>query len=338
MAKKKIQSAKTRLQWEHILRLHLLPAFGEFYIDAIGTEDIEAWLTKVGERVKAGEYSPHTVNSWMAMLRVIMNSAVKEYHLERNPIMAVEGIDTSTHFTYTDEEPNSLLVDEVPAFPKAMKRLYPQYFGMVALGFATGLRPSSLRPLRRLGDVTDVKWDANAILIRRSQTRPGEVMEATKQKTRYRLTLPQDLMDILRWHTDRLREGAMMESTLLFPSEEGGFRSPSCLDKPFRAVATAIGLKKHITPKGMRRTFQDLARKADIEAMVRQKICGHATDEMSELYSTIPQMEIQAAVAAVISVAKYKEIMGDSAPWWESGVKDAVGGLRNEKSQLEIAL
>jgi hypothetical protein len=59
---------------------------------------------------------------------------------------------------------------------------------------------------------------------------------------------------------------------------------------------------------------------------------------MSELYSTIPQMEIQAAVAAVISVAKYKEIMGDSAPWWESGVKDAVGGLRNEKSQLEIAL
>jgi hypothetical protein len=52
-----------------------------------------------------------------------------------------------------------------------------------------------------------------------------------------------------------------------------------------------------------------------------QKICGHATDEISELYSTVPQREIQAAVGAVISLAKYRELLQDGASWWESGGK-----------------
>jgi integrase len=147
-------------------------------------------------------------------------------------------------------------------------------------------------------------------------------MEATKQKTGYRITLPDDLMAVLRWHVDRLPPGPMRDSDLLFPAETGGFRAASALDKPFRLVGEAIKLKKRFTSRAMRRTFQDLARNADIEAIVRQKICGHATQEMSELYSTVPQREIQAAVGAVISLAKYRELMRDGASWWESGGKD----------------
>src|SRR4051812_38182125 len=103
--------------------------------------------------------------------------------------------------------------------------------------------------------------------------------------------------------------------------ERRGFRSASALDKPFREVGKAINLRKRITPRAMRRTFQDLARNADIETIVRQKICGHATQEMSDLYSTVPQKEIQAAVGAVISLAKYRELLRDGASWWESGGK-----------------
>jgi hypothetical protein len=40
---------------------------------------------------------------------------------------------------------------------------------------------------------------------------------------------------------------------------------------------------------------------------------------MSDLYSTVPQREIQAAVGAVISLAKYRELLQDGASWWESG-------------------
>ena len=321
MTKGKIRSAKTREKWESVLRLHLLPAFGDHFLDGIRRADIEAWLEVMGKSVRSGKYSPVTVNNWLDILRVIVTSAVAEHELSRDPIAGIEDIDTSTHFTYSEEQPNSLLVEEVPLFLGGIRRLYPQHFGMVALGFATGLRPSSLRPLRRQGPEADVRWEEGVVLVRRSHTRHDEVMEATKQKTRYRITLPDDLMAILRWHVDRLPPGPMRDSELLFPSETGGFRSASALDKPFREVGEAIKLRKRITPRAMRRTFQDLARNADIETIVRQKICGHATQEMSDLYSTVPQKEIQAAVGAVISLAKYRELLRDGASWWESGGK-----------------
>ena len=64
--------------------------------------------------------------------------------------------------------------------------------------------------------------------------------------------MPTDLVDILRWHVDHLPAGRMRESDLLFPSDTGGFRAPSALDKPFRAVASELELTKTITLKAMR--------------------------------------------------------------------------------------
>jgi hypothetical protein len=58
-----------------------------------------------------------------------------------------------------------------------------------------------------------------------------------------RTDVPDDLTAILRWHVDRLPEGPMRDSELLFPSETGGFRAPSALDKPFREAAEAIKLR-----------------------------------------------------------------------------------------------
>ena len=50
--------------------------------------------------------------------------------------------------------------------------------GMAAhpLGFATGLRPSSLRPLRRDGATPNLLWDRAMLFVRRSQTK-GEAMQ-----------------------------------------------------------------------------------------------------------------------------------------------------------------
>ena len=138
---------------------------------------------------------------------------------------------------------------------------------------------------------------------------------------------------VLRWHVEQLPE-RLKGSELLFPSEAGGFRAASCLDKAFRLVGEEIGLRKTVTPRCMRRTFQDLARSADIEMLVRQKICGHATSDMYELYSTVGQSEIKTAVGKVISLAKYQDVMRHSALWWESGGKAPV----NENGQLEVAL
>jgi len=67
-----------------------------------------------------------------------------------------------------------------------------------------------------------------------------------------------------------------------------------------------MGLKKKMTARAMRRTFQDLAREANIDSIVKRNICGHATEKMSELYSTVRQQEIEEAVGKVISLAGYR--------------------------------
>jgi len=48
----------------------------------------------------------------------------------------------------------------------------------------------------------------------------------------------------------------------------------------------ALGWKLKLTPRAMRRTFQDLARKAGLHDVIRKSISGHATEEMHHLYST----------------------------------------------------
>lgn len=48
-----------------------------------------------------------------------------------------------------------------------MWSMFPQHYAMTCLGFCTGPRPSSLRPLRRRGDQPDVVW---------SERRPGQVV------------------------------------------------------------------------------------------------------------------------------------------------------------------
>ena len=88
-----------------------------------------------------------------------------------------------------------------------------------------------------------------------------------------------------------------------------GSQSPSSLDKPFREVVKALKLKKKITPRGMRRTFQDLARAAEVKDVVTRAVSGHATEAMQQRYSTVAAEEIEACIGKVISLAKMKEAM-----------------------------
>ncbi|MDX2019066.1 MAG: hypothetical protein SF187_02405 [Deltaproteobacteria bacterium] len=329
VAKGEIRSAQTRENWEFNLRLHLLPRFGDFYLDAIDKADVEAWLAEQATRVQQRRLSPHTVNNWLRLLREIMNEAVDELDLPKNALAKVRPLDTSMHVTFTEEQPNALTPEEIPHFLAAMRERHPQHLAMTALGFATGWRPSMMRPLRRRGETADVLWDRGVILARRSQTRRDEVMEGTKNLSRFRLAVPDELLRILRWHADHLPAGPMRESDLLFPSTTGGFRSPTALGKPFEDLCAHLKLKKRITPKGMRRTFQDLARRAQVEGLVQRSICGHLTEEMTELYSSVGQDEVRAAIGKVVALAGYRDLLregcetGCESPKNETGAPEA---------------
>lgn len=298
VAQREIKSAKTRERWDTTLRLHLLPAFGQYAVNEITKLDIESWKTRIAAKVARGQLSPRTANGWLPILRVVIRSAVDDYELERDPTLRVKDFSTEEHPTYTDEEPNALTPLQARAFLVAMRRRFPQFYAMVLIGFVTGLRPSTLRPLRRRGDHADVLWKDRAILVRRSNSLGQEVMNTTKTNLTYKLGLPPEVMLELRGHASRLR-GSRARSELLFPSKRGGLMSRSALDKPFRAISKTIRLPFTLTPRGMRRTYQDVGRAQGIEKNVRKAVCGHATDEMSDLYSTVRPEEMRAAVARI---------------------------------------
>lgn len=326
-----IKSAKTKEMWGYTLEHHLIPVFGSYFVGAIRRADIEEWKARVGKKVRVGQYSPNTANGWLAILRVILTAAVADFELDRNPMLGVTPFDTSTHHPYTEEEPNSLTPDELPAFLDRFYEEYPQFFGFAFTGFVTGLRPSSIRPLRRMGTTPDVLWNDGILLVRRSQTRGAEVMDTTKTAKHQRISVPDELMRVLRWHVARLPDGPMSESPLLFPSVVGGFMGPTTLLDPFDKVAKAIGLTKHITPRAMRRTFQDLARAAQVNDLVTRAVSGHATETMQHHYSTVNPSEVRDGLAKVISLAGFKRDLraaGEGA----SGVSGGASTTETKKA------
>ncbi len=309
-----IRSPAGRDRWKHSLN-HLIagthskdedffvPGFGELAVDEIRVGHVDRWREGVATLIALGDYSPNTANGWLSILRVIMKAAVRQFELSRSPTEDVRDFDTSDHVTYSEEAPHSLAPEQVPVFLELLRELHPQHYAMAFLGFCTGLRPSTMRPLRRMGENADVPWDEGRLLVRRSQTRGDLVLNTTKQKTRYSIHLPIEVIRVLRWHVeDQLTADAQKDSELLFPALTGGFRSPSVLNKPFAEVSEEMGLGYAFTQHGMRRTFNDLARAAEVQDLVTHSISGHLTERMQHHYSTVRGEEQQVGLGKVVNL------------------------------------
>jgi integrase len=341
--KRQICSSKTEEKWMLALR-HVfglkddkgttdvgIRGLGEIFVDQLTRADIEAWRDSWEPRVNGGTYAPTTVNEWIAVLRVITKKMRSDYGLLVDPCADVEDISTKGHRTYTFEQPNSLNVDELSTFFEIAWEKYPQHFAVLLLGSVTGLRPSSLYALRRGGDNADVKWDQGLVLIRRSRGVKGRVMEMTKTNHDQVIKLPEFVMSVLRWHVDKqLTTRDMERSELLFPSEVGGFRSNSALTKPFKGIAQAMGLKKQISPKAMRRSFQDAMREAQVANVVVRSISGHLTEQMQQRYSTAQGHEQEQAIARIVDLTRVKRHIAASNPAMDSK-RDSTGG-QHEKT------
>jgi integrase len=337
--KRQICSSTTEVKWMFALR-HIfgladdegtidvcIRGLGDIYVDKLTRADIEAWRDSWQPRVNAGEYSPTTVNDWIAVLRVITKKMKADYGLAVDPCADVEDVSTKGHRTYTFEQPNSLSVDELSTFFEIAWEKYPQHFAVILLGSITGLRPSSLYALRRCGDNTDVKWDQGLILIRRSRGVGGRVMEMTKTNHDQVIKLPEFVVSVLRWHVDRqLTTRDMERSELLFPSEVGGFRHNSTLARPFRVIAKAMGLQKQISPKAMRRSFQDAMREAQVANVVVRSISGHLTEQMQQRYSTARAHEQESAIARIIHLTRVQQRATEGNGAWRDSKVDSIDG------------
>lgn len=340
--KRQICSSTTEEKWMFALR-HIfgyvdeegtidvgIKGLASIYVDKLTRADIEAWRDSWEPRINARKKSPITVNDWIAILRVITKKMQADFGLREDPCLHVEPVSTKGHRTYTFEQPNSLSVDELSTFFEIAWEKHPQHFGVILLGSVTGLRPSSLYALRRRGDDADVKWDQGLVLVRRSRGIKGRVMEMTKTNHDQVIKLPEFVMTVLRWHVDKqLVTREMERSDLLFPSDVGGFRHNSALARVFRIVSKKMGLKKRISPKAMRRSFQDAMREAQVANVVVRSISGHLTEQMQQRYSTARGHEQSSAIARIIDLTRVQQRLREDGTAKVDSKVDSTGGQQH---------
>lgn len=84
------------------------------------------------------------------------------------------------------------------------------------------------------------------------------------------------------------------------------------------------GLRRMQTVHGLRYTFTDLVRLANVDAVVRRALTGHVTEEMQRHYSTVGIDEKRAAIRGVLRLVSPMPTTAEPTSTTEGGVQGGV--------------
>ena len=90
----------------------------------------------------------------------------------------------------------------------------------------------------------------------------------------------------------------------MFPSKRGTTRTPGGLWKAWQDCLDSAKIDQRFTVHGLRRTFNDLTRRAGVDSVVIRSLTGHVTERMREHYSTVALDEKRTAMASVVKLVR----------------------------------
>ncbi len=284
-------SKVTADRYADALELHVLPALGHYFCDALRPHDVQRWINaelKRGFRVR-------TVHGWYRVLRTMMRDAVHQLDLPRDPTERVSFPDAGD-----PDGDNAITAETLQALLAAFRDKAPQHYGLIAVLAYTGIRFAHASALQW----DDVDFAAGVIHVRRRQVRGHVGPVSSRKRAPRQYPLAPELADVLRWHRrHQLEQQAPgLDQGWVFPSSTGTLRAPSSVQKAWTVCCKAAGIEGRFTPHGLRRTFNDLARRAGVDAVVTKSLTGHVTERMREHYSTVGLEEKRQAVAGVVSL------------------------------------
>ncbi len=186
-------SRRTREEYESLFRHHLLPYLGEMALTDVTTDRVRAWRVAL---LRDGRSEDRTVKAYR-LLRAIMNTAVDDGRIKRNPCR-IKGAGQHR----TPERPIASVVQVY-----RLADLVPARFRVLVLAAAlTGLRWGELIALRRCD--LDLERRIVHVYRRLAETRAGEMEPGpTKSAAGARsIALPPVLVDELRAHLDEFAQ------------------------------------------------------------------------------------------------------------------------------------
>src|SRR5579862_2027204 len=265
-----ILKPSTRLRYcDHVRTI--CEGLGDIRMAKLSPGDVSDWLAVLGTTCSAW-----TVNGVLRVLRVMTRDAKADLRLVHWACERVSG--PRLHGRYSDEEPNALSADELARMLVAMKQHEPLWFPLFATMAMTGMRFGEASALQW----RDLDFDVGKISVRRNQVR-GMIGTPKTLGSIRTIPLVPELAAILRDH-ERFVKGASALVEWVFPSSTGRPHSSGALRKPIRRVAEIVGIRKRITPHGLRRTLNTLALQV-APAETTRLILGHVTTEMTAHYN-----------------------------------------------------
>lgn len=259
----------------HVLYKHISAEFGKMRIDQIKPTHIKAFQRKLSDSLK-----PKTVNDIIGLMQNILETAVEDELIIRNPCAVVRALSN----TEDDERNNAraLTDDELKLFLEFAEDSF--YFNAIRLLFATGMRSGELRGLMW----SDYDTKQNVLHIRRTASvdEAGKLtMNSPKSKSGKRdIPLTEQIKAIIE---EQKKQQMMLEvgsirkiDDYIFKSVHGKVISRNVLKSDFDRICrniTKSGFEfNKISPHATRHTFITNALHQGMNEYLLKDIVGHS--------------------------------------------------------------
>ncbi|MBD0746048.1 tyrosine-type recombinase/integrase [Streptomyces sp. CBMA152] len=289
-----------------LLRLHILPTFGEWRLDEIDPADVRTWRA---ERLAAT--GPTQVAKAYRLLKAILETATDDELVRRNPCR-IKGAGKES-----PEERPVATVAQVDAVAEAMG---PRWRLMVYLAAYGPMRPEEQAALRR----PDVSLDPLVVYVTKAepertngQRAPGDTKSAAGKRT---IVLPGFLHKEVDRHLRWFAEPG--ESGLLFVGEKGAPFRRTTFGRKWRKARALVGLPDGFRFYDLRHTGHTLSTRSGAtlkDTMVR---AGQSSEKAAMGYQHSPldrQMEVANGIDGLVRTQRAKVAEVVEAP----GVREA---------------
>jgi integrase len=255
-----------RLGHGNILRVHLIPKFGDRPVSEITTMEIQAWITQLRER----GYAPNSIDHFHEVMNAVMRTALAWYNLEKNPAHGVQIgklKPVRKKWALSVAQANSLL-----------ERLNLKARAMVALDITTGLRRGELEAVRW----EDLNETEGYIRVKEHHYRGFIDDPKTEAGFRNAPVAAPVLMILREW---KLKSKRTQPTDFIFATKRGKPESGNnILRRHVYPACDAAGIPR-ANWLTLRRTFSNWSHKNGIPAKDIAEMMGHADVDMQFTYT-----------------------------------------------------
>jgi integrase len=227
--------ASTCEDYQTILELYALPAFGPKDLREIGRDAVRAFCA---EKKEAGR-APASIKLMLAVISGVFNHAVENNIVSANPAARtgkfLRGEDRRAQIEF-------LAPDEAARLLEAAREHRPMYYPLLMTALRTGLRIGELVALQW----ADVDWNGKFIEVRRNAWRNR--ISTPKSGRLRRVDMSDQLAVVLRDHRRKVAEEAIGTgrpiSEWVFPGPDGSLHQPDRIRAHFRACLKKAELRQ----------------------------------------------------------------------------------------------